>query len=299
MKKTIKKSLLIIGLALAVILPAQVVFATNKPTFVNGTLPSGKIVAVPQKAVEVAPNVFYIGESFDEQSGQTVQGYAFVTPKNESAKPDGTPGGSGKDNSGSGGTTTSSCFAYISKGAYWKNNEQWLVTPTNTAKLDESYVFDTMVAGVSQWEDAASGALGDGKSVDIFGNGTKTYDPLSLDTSSTDGKNEVLFGSISDPGVIAVTYTWGIFGGSPNNRMLVEWDMLFDQESFSWTNDGSQNPDSMDFANIAVHELGHAFGLSHPEDSCTEETMFRFASSGETKKIDLNAGDITGISKLY
>jgi hypothetical protein len=37
------------------------------------------------------------------------------------------------------------------------------------------------------------------------------------DETSTDGKNEVLFGVISDPGVIGVTITWGIFGGSPGN----------------------------------------------------------------------------------
>lgn len=300
MNKTIRKTFLIIGLALAVILPTQAVSATGRPLFSNGTSPSGKIVAIPEQAREVAPHVFYIGESFDDQSGKTVQGYAFVTPKDEHAKPDGTPGGgSNKDKGGSGGTTTSSCYAYISKGAYWKNNEPWLVNPSNTAGLDETYVFNTMLAGVDQWEDAANGTLNDGQGVDIFGNGTSTYEALSLDTALTDGRNEVLFGSIADSGVIAVTYAWGIFGGSPNNRVIVEWDMLFDQESFSWTDDGAANSGSMDFANIANHELGHAFGLTHPDDTCTEETMFRFASDGETKKIDLNAGDITGISKLY
>ena len=55
----------------------------------------------------------------------------------------------------------------------------------------------------------------------------------------------------------------------------------------------------MDFENIATHELGHAMGMAHPADSCTEETMYRFASSGETKKRTLNAGDIAGIKGLY
>jgi len=32
---------------------------------------------------------------------------------------------------------------------------------------------------------------------------------------------------------------------------------------------------------------------------CTEETMYRFATEGETKKRTLNTGDITGIKKLY
>ena len=55
----------------------------------------------------------------------------------------------------------------------------------------------------------------------------------------------------------------------------------------------------MDFENIAQHELGHAFGLGHPSDTCTEETMYRFASNGETKKRDLYDGDIAGIKALY
>ena len=55
----------------------------------------------------------------------------------------------------------------------------------------------------------------------------------------------------------------------------------------------------MDFENIAQHELGHSFGLGHPSDGCTEETMYRFASEGETKKRNLNSGDIAGIKKLY
>lgn len=42
-----------------------------------------------------------------------------------------------------------------------------------------------------------------------------------------------------------------------------------------------------------------AEGVGHPEDSCTEETMYRFAVLGETKKSELNDGDIAGINELY
>jgi predicted Zn-dependent protease len=55
----------------------------------------------------------------------------------------------------------------------------------------------------------------------------------------------------------------------------------------------------MDFLNVATHELGHAMGLGHPRDTCTEETMFAYATYAEMKKRDLNAGDIAGIRKLY
>ena len=50
---------------------------------------------------------------------------------------------------------------------------------------------------------------------------------------------------------------------------------------------------------MAAHEFGHSAGMDHPDDSCTEETMYAFSDEGETKKRTLNAGDIAGINKLY
>ena len=55
----------------------------------------------------------------------------------------------------------------------------------------------------------------------------------------------------------------------------------------------------MDFENIATHELGHSFGMGHPDSTCIEETMYAYADFGETKKRVLNAGDIAGIQELY
>jgi hypothetical protein len=138
------------------------------------------------------------------------------------------------------------------------------------------------------WESAAG--------ADIFGNGSTDsgYDAV---TSNVDGRHGAEFGAIADAGVIAVTYTWGVFGGPPKNRQLVEWDMIFDSDSFSWSTTGA--PGTTDFRNIDTHELGHAMGLGHPSNTCTEETMYAFASLGETKKRDLNAGDIAGINGLY
>ena len=73
--------------------------------------------------------------------------------------------------------------------------------------------------------------------------------------------------------------------------------VICDRADYDWANDGSSG--AMDFENIAQHELGHAFGLGHPRDDCTNETMFRFADFGETMKRDLHYGDIAGISSLY
>ena len=55
----------------------------------------------------------------------------------------------------------------------------------------------------------------------------------------------------------------------------------------------------MDVLNIAVHEVGHAGGMGHPDGTCVDETMYAYASNGETRKRTLNAGDIAGIKALY
>ena len=96
--------------------------------------------------------------------------------------------------------------------------------------------------------------------------------------------------------MIAVTYTWGC-SAVALSRELVEWDMIFDSDSFAWDTNGSST--TMDFRNIDTHELGHAMGLGHPSGSCTEETMYAYASLGEVKKRDLSSGDVSGINGLY
>ena len=107
-----------------------------------------------------------------------------------------------------------------------------------------------------------------------------------------------------DPGtaegisLIAVTVVWGIFAGPPSQRELVEWDLLMNEAEFEF-GDADADDSVMDIENIAVHELGHAAGLGHPSNSCTEETMYAYADFGETKKRTLEAGDMAGILALY
>lgn len=238
---------------------------------------SGVSVAIPQHAVEVAPDVFSLGTAVVE--GKSVEGMMLVH-RREGAKP-ANPGG------GKGGA--SKCSALLARGAKWKAAEPWVLNPANSNGLTDSFLLSNTALNIQKWEDAAS--------ANILGEGSLTAAPLVADEVSPDGVNEIYFGSIGEPGVIAVTITWGIFGGAPGSRELVETDQVYDEVDFAWS--GAGEAGKMDYENISTHELGHGLGMGHPDDSCTEETMFRFSTEGETKKRDLHTGDVAGIAGLY
>ncbi|KKK59216.1 hypothetical protein LCGC14_3036590, partial [marine sediment metagenome] len=48
-----------------------------------------------------------------------------------------------------------------------------------------------------------------------------------------DGKNEVEFQNLGATSTIAYTIVWGIFIGHPGQRILVEWDAVFNS-NYPW-----------------------------------------------------------------
>jgi len=237
---------------------------------------------LPDNAVEIAPGVFHIGTVLHQ--GKVVDGIAVFEHK-----PKHNPGGPG---GGGNGDTTSTCYSFLGNGVKWKVVEPYLVDPSNNAGLDETTVSTKIGEAIGVWEVAAE--------FDILGNeiAEDPNDPIDgIDQVRPDDKNEVLFGDIANDGAIAVNIAWGIFRGPPSDRQLVEWDQMYDDADFNWSFTGAEG--TMDFLNIAAHEVGHANGMGHPDNSCTEETMYAFTSLGKIDKRDLFDGDIAGIQKLY
>ncbi|MBS3092630.1 matrixin family metalloprotease [Candidatus Pacearchaeota archaeon] len=277
---------LLVGLA---VLASSVLAA--KPSLVQASVVPSKnniYVVIPENVVEVAPGVFSLGTAIDSD-GSVVEGYAIVHYKNRNAKPPWAGGGGG-----------STCYGFLASGAKWKNVEPYIVDAANTEGLNESFVKSNIASDINTWEDAADGVVDSAVTKNILGDENLSGLVDGADTSSPDGKNEVYFGSISESGAIAVTIVWGYFSGPPSTRRLVEWDQVYDQVDFEWTENALLEPSKMDFWNIAIHELGHSFGMNDLYNSeCSEETMYGYGTEGETKKRDLNSGDIVGIKKLY
>lgn len=230
--------------------------------------------------------VISLGTAVDPASGRLVEGYAIIHYRPGYVRPSAAkPGGT-------------ACYGYLAKWAKWKTVESWVVNPANTRNLAGDFVFSNLTSDIAKWEDAADGIIGNSAGVDILGNGAATDAILAADTVSPDNANEVYFANISTANAIAVTIVWGIFSGPGWARELVEWDQIYDDVDFDWSSSGQAG--KMDFENIATHELGHSVGLADLYNSaCSEETMYGYAAYGETKKRDLNSGDIAGVNALY
>jgi len=259
-----------------ILLPS--VFASNEKK-------EDKELKIPAGATEIAPGVLSLGKAKDV-NGKEVEGIMFVHYKKEFAKPQGVGNGPNKN----------TCYSFLTKrGVEWKTLEPWVANPANSRGLTGSFILSNIGANIQKWEDASNGIVGDTISTEIMGDGSLTSDTLVADSSSPDGVNEIYFANISSTGVIAVTTVWyNTFLGQ-----IVEWDQVYDDADFNWSSSTDGVAGSMDFENISTHEIGHAVGMGHPSDSCSDETMYRYADFAETKKRDLNTGDIAGINALY
>jgi len=269
------KKIIAVSLILGVLLMTVGMVVAGK-----GSQKQDKEFGLPENAVEVSPGVFYLGKAFDK--GRIVEGYAFLMKDNQNKqarkpKPDPTE------------PDTSSCYTFLATGAKWKTTEDYLVDPVNTGGLYGDFITSNLATDISKWETASG--------FNILGNGETGEVELS-EIGTLNNKNEVMFADIDSPGAIGVTIIWGIFGGRPSSRVLVEWDMVFDDADFDWSSAGEVG--KMDFENIATHELGHAVGMGDLyTNECSEQTMYGYAGYGETKKRTLESGDIAGISALY
>jgi len=288
--KTIFKSLFTVIVGIMLIFAVQPIY----DSFADKPSDKGKAnakVSIPENAIKVAPGVYKLGEGVSQ--GKIVQGFMFIDyEKGFGHNPKAPPNHGGEKGGGGNGDDKTKCFAYLKKDTKWKvTPEPWFVNPANARDvLSDNFVLTKLSNSIQKWEAASS--------TDILGSGTITTDILVADTAlPIDNVNEVYFANIDSPGAIAVTIVWGIFNGPPSQRELVEWDQVYDDVDFNWSSSGETG--KTDFENIATHELGHSVGMDHPPDSCTEETMFASALPGETKKRDLNAGDIAGIDGLY
>jgi hypothetical protein len=245
--------------------------------------------SLPEQASEVAPGVFFLGQFVED--GVVLEGYAYAryaepaeVGRRGNAKPPWAKGGSG----GGEETDASTCYSFIAKGAKWNVAEGYVfdLGNTNIGSVTESGI----VGAFGAWEAAAGN--------DIVGSG-EPGNSLTADTSGTDGKNEIYFASISDPGVLGYTIVWSTRSRGRFVGQIVESDMVIDDDNWSWYT--GANGAGMDFWGVFTHEAGHWVGMGHTKttDLCNEQTMYPSIGAGDSSKRTLEEGDTTGVSALY
>lgn len=229
---------------------------------------------IPDDAVEVAPDVWYLGEMVDPESGELIEGHAFV---------DRAPGYEhlaeveGRDE-----RRATVCYKTLGYPA-WTATESWGLDGTNSWGMSESALRTNLEAAIQLWESASGG--------DIFGSYNSSYSGAA--SPYADGQNNIQFGDAGGGGTVAVTYVWGA-----RRTAIYEWDQIY-EDGWAWSVGDPASSTAFDFLSVAAHEVGHAAGLDHPGSTCTAETMYAYVDYGQTFQRSLNTGDVQGINTLY
>ncbi|MCS7364584.1 MAG: matrixin family metalloprotease [archaeon GB-1867-035] len=187
------------------------------------------------------------------------------------------------------GTLSSSEFIYEEQGCNfeydgikWSSSDlpvEYYVNPNTADCTGEE---DAVKAAFQTWEDEYYSLI------DYTYKGT-----ININAPSNDGYNVVFWrgNGFLPSSVLASTYFY------LSNSRLVGFDICFNDD-YTWSI-GSQSG-KFDVQNVATHEAGHTLLLRDLYDtSNSEQTMYGYASAGETKKRSLADGDKRGVQYIY
>lgn len=105
-----------------------------------------------------------------------------------------------------------------------------------------------------------------------------------------------IFGDAFDGTTIAVTSSF-VQGGSTNRRTSADITFRSDRTWDSFR--GPTRPGVLDLQRVALHELGHVLGLTHPDEAGQTLTPTPIMNSRVGSTDALTADDIEGIQRLY
>lgn len=151
--------------------------------------------------------------------------------------------------------------------------------PTSVGSVNLPAIADS---SYGQWSSAVSGKVTFNRLADT-----------TVSRANSDGQNIIAWGRTQGT-ALAVTYTWY----NRSTGLAVETDTIMNKK-FKWSWNACTTS-TYDAQNILTHELGHWMGLNDEySGGFTENTMYGYGATAETKKDTLTVGDILGASALY
>lgn len=254
---------------------------------------------MPSNAIRINKNTYYLGETYmnsDIQQKRSISEFEEEPVKLQILAhihwvDDSTENSESNKVESNVENYATTCYAFNAIGSIWKHQEDYIIRSSNNQGLSDSFIASTFANSISKWQSNLPHHQ-------IFGSRSSASSD-GVGSNEPDGRNELIFGSVSMSGVIAVTITYGTFQGPVDKREIVEWDMIVNQNDYRF-GDALSNSRLMDLESIFTHESGHICGLADVYASaCSDATMYGYSSEGQTNKRSLASADTTGVRILY
>lgn len=188
--------------------------------------------------------------------------------------------------------TSSRCYSYSANRARWRVVPHFNIIGDGLSSAAYNKLEQAASFARNRWNTARGST--------ILGGATRSDRTLDeVDLEDTDGFNDVLFASISDNSILAVTITYGYFDGPESERRIIETDVILNSR-VPWTSAADLNTNAYVAENIVTHEHGHVLGMGDlTKSKCRGSTMYYSANKGETSKQSIDNDSKLGMNNLY
>jgi hypothetical protein len=122
--------------------------------------------------------------------------------------------------------------------------------------------------------------------------GARFGDQTTGARSANDGRNTIFWAPIDSPGVLGQALCWY----SPQTGQALDCDVYFDPGDYPWSTVDQTGLAAIDLESVALHELGHFFGLNHSQDPSA--IMFPSLTMGALKRSPA-PDDLSGVQSVY